>query len=180
MSGGILSSSISLVTAEIELPTFPIILRRSSVEIPSRRFQARTWAGSDKSSLLRTGGCLAQSILGISPQLSRNQRASETNDPEGFLAPSQFLTKSCLAPLVMHKQSYKKNDRKRDTNQPKQSASTKAHDNLHRLPCLINSEKFREFQMGRKPDKNIFVGVGTGRSFCRWVHGKMQRIGRRA
>jgi hypothetical protein len=47
---------------------------------------------------------------------------------------------------VMHEQRQKKNDRKRDTDQPKQSASTKAHDGLHSLCCVINSAVIQKFR----------------------------------
>ena len=48
---------------------------------------------------------------------------------------------------VMHEQRQKKNDRKRDTDQPKQSASTKAHDGLHSFCCVINSAVIHKFRI---------------------------------
>jgi hypothetical protein len=52
---------------------------------------------------------------------------------------------------MVHEQSQKKNDRKRDSDQPKQSASTKAHDGLHNLFCGVNSAVPREFRILNRP-----------------------------
>ncbi|MGC2316275.1 MAG: hypothetical protein WA615_07225, partial [Bradyrhizobium sp.] len=45
---------------------------------------------------------------------------------QAYIRPIQTLHRS-----VVHKQRKNKDDRKRDTDQPKQSTFTKAHDSLH-------------------------------------------------
>jgi hypothetical protein len=51
---------------------------------------------------------------------------------------------------VVHEQRRNENERKWDTNQPKQSASTKAHDDLHST-CLLNPGKFGGFPAVESP-----------------------------
>ena len=53
---------------------------------------------------------------------------------------------------MVHEQSQKKNDRKRDTDQPKQRAFTKAHNGLHNLCCVVNSGVPREFRILNRRD----------------------------
>jgi hypothetical protein len=60
----------------------------------------------------------------------------------------------------MHEQRQKKNDRKRDTDQPKQSASTKAHDGLHSLCCVINSAVIHKFRIRVRQDELAMVQFG--------------------
>jgi hypothetical protein len=67
----------------------------------------------------------------------------------GEFPPSHLKADLHLSRSVVHEQSQKKNYRKRDTDQPKQSASTKAHDGLHNLCCVVNSAVFREFRILR-------------------------------
>jgi hypothetical protein len=60
VGGAARCSSTSLVTAATELPTLSMMAFSESVEIASRRVQARTWVGSAKLILLRIGGCLTR------------------------------------------------------------------------------------------------------------------------
>ncbi len=65
-SGAGAASLSSLLTAAIELPTFPTACCKSSADMPSRFFRHRTWLGSARSILFRTVRGMERSILDAS------------------------------------------------------------------------------------------------------------------